>query len=135
MPATMQAIGATRSAAAAPDQPLTHAKRARAWLGPLAHLFTPAPPEGCRCRNPFSEVDDGAEEVVLDVRGLSLTGQSGRTLERMEVLPEGARLRHVNTLVPWPLLAMLEARGYRYRLVGRREGAVHVVIWGAAPAR
>jgi hypothetical protein len=88
----------------------------------------------CRCRNPFGEVGTGEEEV-LDVRELAPEGQIGRTLERMEVLPDGSRLRHINTLIQWPLLAMLEGRGHRYRLVGRKDGAVHIVIWGNTPAR
>jgi predicted nucleic acid-binding protein len=87
---------------------------------------------GCRCRNPFGEPGDGGEEVVLDVRELPLSGQIGRTLAEMETLPAGRRLRHVNTVVPWPLFAQLEIRGYRYRLVGRKAGNVHVLIWPLA---
>ena len=101
----------------------------------LRGIFSgPTPRDGCRCSNPLGEVGEGAE-LVLDVRGLSLEGQTGRTLERMEVLPADHRLRHVNTLVSWPLLALLDGRGYRYRLVGRKEGAVHILIWGATPGR
>ena len=138
MPDTIQSKPTSEPATTAapdPSQP-PHAKRGRVRLGRLARLFAGPPArEPCRCRNPFGEVGEGAEEQVLDVRGLPPEGQSGRTLERMEVLPAGARLRHINTLVPWPLFAMLETRGYRYRLVGRKEGAVHVLIWGSTPAR
>lgn len=137
MPETIQS---TRTAeptpTTAPNRSLPpRRQRGRVWLGRLTRLFSePVTREECRCRNPFGEVGEGAE-VVLDVRGLSLEGQTGRTLERMEVLPADKRLRHINTLVPWPLLAMLETRGYRYRLVGRKEGAVQILIWGATPAR
>jgi hypothetical protein len=87
---------------------------------------------GCRCRHPFGELADGVEEVVLDVRELPLKGQIGRTLASMEALPAGQRLRHVNSVVPWPLFAMLETRRYRYRLVDRKEGKVQVLIWPLA---
>jgi hypothetical protein len=72
------------------------------------------------------------EEAVLDVRDLPLEGQIGRTLASMEALPAGRRLRHVNSVVPWPLLAMLETRGCRYRLVGRKQGDVQILIWPLA---
>ena len=122
--------------AVTPPSPSTQRpKREGVWLGRLARLFSGSiPREECRCRNAFGDVEEGAE-VVLDVRELPQEGQTGRTLERMEVLPAGKRLRHVNTLIPWPLLAMLDTRGYRYRLVGRKEGAVHILIWGSTPAR
>lgn len=107
----------------------------RLWLGRGARVAPAArtADEGCRCRNPFGELGDGREEVVLDVRDLPLKGQIGRTLAEMETLTAGRRLRHVNTLVPWPLFAQLEIRGYRYRLVGRKTGDVHVLIWPLVP--
>lgn len=136
MSETIQPAATTEATVAASGQPEARTEQGRVRLGRLARLFSaPEAAEACRCRNPFGEVGEGTEEVVLDVRDLPLTGQEARTLERMEVLPAGARLRHINTLVPWPLFAMLETRGYRYRLVGRKEGAVHVLIWGVAPAR
>lgn len=88
----------------------------------------------CRCRNPFSELVDGVDEVVLDVSDLPWTGQIGRTLALMEELPAGARLRHVNSMISWPLLAALDTRGYRYRLVGRKEDGVHLLIWRLTPS-
>src|SRR5690606_20190242 len=86
----------------------------------------------CRCRDPYGEPATVGKEMVLDVRDLPMEGQVGHTLARMEVLPAGQTLRHINTLVPWPLLAMLDTRGYRYRLVGRKEGDVHILIWPLA---
>ncbi|HET7276281.1 MAG TPA: DUF2249 domain-containing protein [Longimicrobiaceae bacterium] len=83
----------------------------------------------CRCRNAYGEIDANADEVVLDVRDLTLKGQIGRTLEQMEVLAPGQKLRHVNSIIPWPLFAMLETRGYRYRMVGREKGNINVLVW------
>lgn len=88
----------------------------------------------CRCRSPFGELKRETGEQVLDVRRLSLRGQIGRTLERMESLADGERLRHINHLVPWPLFAMLETRGYRYRLVENNPENVQVLIWRLDPS-
>lgn len=125
---------AERDSAGARTDPNAGRRRwRRMWLGRGGRLAPDrAVSAGCRCRNPFGELKDDMEEVVLDVRDLPLTGQIGRTLARMEELPVGQRLRHVNSLVPWPLFAMLETRGYRYRLVGRKAGDVHVLIWSLA---
>lgn len=113
------------------------ADRRRSWWKRRPGRAERATPEqatsGCRCRNPYGELLTSVEEVVLDVRELPLEGQIGRTLERMEVLPAGQRLRLVNALIPWPLFAMLDTRGYRYRLVGRKQGDFHVLIWSLAP--
>lgn len=96
----------------------------RRWWGPRAR-----PVPDCRCRNAFGELGGEVEEVQLDVRGLSMDDQIGQTLARMEALPAGKRLRQIGPSILWPLLAMLETRGYRYRLVGRREDGIHMLIW------
>lgn len=83
----------------------------------------------CAGRQPFGEASHPAPEVVLDTRDLPMIGEIGRTLASMEALPPGHRLRHVSHMVSWPLLAMLETRGYTYRLVGRQRDAVHLLIW------
>lgn len=136
MPAIKISPGAAGSAPnrAGRTEPLAPRRRVR--VGRLARLFTP--PAGrrpYRCRDPYGEVGQGTAEVVLDARELPIEGLEGRTLERMEVLPQGARLRLLSSLIHWPLFAMLETRGYRYRLVGRKDGAVHILVWASPPAR
>lgn len=112
--------------------------RQRRWSSMWSRKSTPSIPDrrvrsDCGCRSPFGEIAAEAGEQVLDVRHLPMRGQIGRTLERMESLPEGERLRHINTLVPWPLFAMLETRGYRYRLAEQNSGNVQVLIWRLDP--
>lgn len=68
-------------------------------------------------------------EVVFDARQLPFAGRIGRTLERLEALPAGHHLRQIDVTVSWPLLAMLTARGHRYRIADRKEGAAHLLIW------
>lgn len=83
----------------------------------------------CQCRHPYGDIVEVDREVLLDVRSLPLEGQVGRTLRQIELLRSGDKLRLVSSLLPWPLFAMLETRGYRYRLVGREAGNIQILIW------
>lgn len=98
--------------------------RLRAYFAPRRDWTGP-----CRCRDPFTEPTAAMAEVLVDARELPLDEQISRTLSACAALPEGRRIRHVNASVPWPLLPMLETRGWTYRLLARENGTAEILIW------
>ncbi len=92
-----------------------------------ADLITTDPP--CRCRNPFTDLPDEREEILLDVRDLPLEGQIGRTLLIADSLSSSQRLRQVSEEICWPLVSMLELHGFRYRIVRAGRGSAELLVW------
>ena len=92
-----------------------------------ADLTTTDPP--CRGRNPFGDLPDEGEEILLDTRDLPMEGQIGRTLLIADTLSSSQRLRQVGEEICWPLVSMLEIRGFRYRIVRAGRGGAELLVW------
>lgn len=92
-----------------------------------ADLVTTDPP--CRCRNPFGDLPGEREEILLDTRDLPMEGQIGRTLLIADSLSSRQRLRQVSQGISWPLAAMLEMRGFRYRIVRAGTDGAELLVW------
>ena len=63
---------------------------------------------------------DPTEAVLLDVRGMEPPEPLTATLERLEALPDGHTLVHLNRRLPILLFPELDRRGFEYAV--REEG-------------
>ena len=67
--------------------------------------------------------------LLLDTRDLPMEGQIGRTLLIADTLSSSQRLRQVGEEICWPLVSMLEIRGFRYRIVRAGRGGAELLVW------
>jgi len=70
-------------------------------------------------------------EYVLDLRGLEPPEPLERTLEALDTLAPGSRLRILVPHEPFPLYAILDRHGYRWQSEALPDGGFAVLIWQA----
>ena len=68
-------------------------------------------------------------EIELDVRGLQAPEPLVRILEALDALPSGSVLRVLHHREPFPLYAVLQEEGYRYRTGFAADGHIEITIW------
>lgn len=70
-----------------------------------------------------------ARETLLDVRGLEPCEPMERILARLGQLEPGVRLRALLSREPVPLFALLEQRGFHWRVERLEPGRCEIVVW------
>ena len=84
----------------------------------------------CRCREPlWNEQVRGRTEVRLDLRNVHFEQHAGPVLRAGARLGQNERLRITARGISWPLVATLQAMGYRYQVITRTAGAVEFFVW------
>jgi hypothetical protein len=73
-------------------------------------------------------------EIVLDVSGLPAPEPMETILSELDRLPPGRHLRVLHRRAPWPLLPMLDERGFRHRLRPCDNPGFEILIWRAGDA-
>ncbi|HEX6134682.1 MAG TPA: DUF2249 domain-containing protein [Longimicrobiales bacterium] len=99
----------------------------RVWFYPPAGAAPSTPPER-PAGAAAAAVEDDADVVVLDVRGLEPPEPMVRTLAALEQLPAGKTLVQINVRVPQFLLPLLEERGFTYEVREQAPDLVRVFI-------
>ncbi len=70
-------------------------------------------------------------EILLDVSDLPAPEPMEAILSELERLPPGRHLRVLHRRAPWPLLPILDERGFRHRLRACAAPGFEVLIWHA----
>lgn len=84
----------------------------------------------CRCREPlWNEQIQRRKEIPLDLRDTPFEKQIGPVLQAGDRLEETQRLRVSTQSISWPLMAALDAAGYRFQIIKRDAGAVEFFVW------
>lgn len=68
-------------------------------------------------------------EIVLDARDLMPPEPLERTLEALDELQPGQRLRLLLPREPYPLYGILDRNGYHHRTELEPEGHFAILIW------
>lgn len=71
----------------------------------------------------------GPGQHELDARGLAPPEPMQRTLEALESLKHGERLRLLLHREPFPLYAILRERGFAHRAAQLAEDCYEILIW------
>jgi len=84
----------------------------------------------CRCREPlWSEQIQGRKEIPLDLRETPFELQIGPVLQAGDRLEENERLRVTTRAISWPLMAALQAAGYRFQIIRRVDDDAVFFVW------
>jgi uncharacterized protein (DUF2249 family) len=68
-------------------------------------------------------------EKILDARGMEPPEPMERTLEALDELLPGQRLRLLLPREPYPLYGILDRNGYRHQTEPQPDGHFAILIW------